>query len=893
MRRLPGISIVDVPPPLADGLPVMDVPVFVGFAERGPLDRPVAVEDPAQYATVFGGGVALVPEAASSGLAGGEMLRAHLPAAVASFFAGGGRRCYVVRVAGGDADTARFAVPGLRLAVRERVAVGAADGDAAGGGAGAAGTTLAGPWTLADADFTLRAASPGAWADWLELATRLSGVPLHAGDRLRAGDVLRARSPAPANVAMPTGWLRADRDATIGALLANARAADWLWTDADGRQLVPAGAPRPDLDGWLLDRITIDLALRRPDAATLRRDGCALAAGGSGDQPWTEADALARFDAGDDLTTVDWPLAGPDGADLAALVPATDAGLDLARGGLAAGATAADWMLVPAAVGIDFGPWSPARVAPADALARNGLADCAASLFIDPAFADPELRGAELRALADDLRFLGPAPRRLRGLHAALGRDDAVARDATWIAVPDAVHPGWTVTKPPVARDGLLRLVPDPACTCEDLPAFSACVQPPKRPQPPVLDVTGEQPADVEWLIDAPALDTSAPTDDAASPPADASPPDASPPPAPVSIEAQLARLPDFADARPLTALTGAPDTSVVLDARGRPLAFAAGARVFAPARYSLRLVAGLVFLRARVWRDGLASDWSATVEVHAVAAGRVARATPADGADLLLPVHLALMNLCAATREHFALLAAPRDWSAAQIAAHVATLRAEAAREVETSQAPSFVALHHPWLLQRDGAALVAHPPEGALLGQYARRTRDKGAWSAAGLDPLPDAAAPASAVDAEAIEAAGANAIEARPRGLAATRAYTLSLDADWQAIGVRRLFILLRRLARREGERYAFEPNDLTLRRSLERSFDTLLGALMQRGAFRGSRAPDCYLLRTASGEPAAREIERGECSLEIRVAPSRPLRFLTLRVVRAGEQLTIED
>ena len=40
-------------------------------------------------------------------------------------------------------------------------------------------------------------------------------------------------------------------------------------------------------------------------------------------------------------------------------------------------------------------------------------------------------------------------------------------------------------------------------------------------------------------------------------------------------------------------------------------------------------------------------------------------------------------------------------------------------------------------------------------------------------------------------------------------------------------------------------------------------------------------------------AADEIERGECSLEIRVAPSRPLRFLTLRVVRAGEQLLIEE
>ena len=60
MRLFPGVRIVDLPAPLDDGLPVMDVPVFVGFAERGPLDRPVALEDPAHYTAVFGGSLYLV-----------------------------------------------------------------------------------------------------------------------------------------------------------------------------------------------------------------------------------------------------------------------------------------------------------------------------------------------------------------------------------------------------------------------------------------------------------------------------------------------------------------------------------------------------------------------------------------------------------------------------------------------------------------------------------------------------------------------------------------------------------------------------------------------------------------------------------------------------------------
>ena len=37
MRLAPGIRIIDQPLAAADSLPPMDVAVFVGFAERGPL----------------------------------------------------------------------------------------------------------------------------------------------------------------------------------------------------------------------------------------------------------------------------------------------------------------------------------------------------------------------------------------------------------------------------------------------------------------------------------------------------------------------------------------------------------------------------------------------------------------------------------------------------------------------------------------------------------------------------------------------------------------------------------------------------------------------------------------------------------------------------------------
>ena len=60
------------------------------------MDTPVAVDDVHQYAAVFGGDLPLAVDER------GVPVYAALPAAVRAFFDNGGRRCYVVRVAGAE-----------------------------------------------------------------------------------------------------------------------------------------------------------------------------------------------------------------------------------------------------------------------------------------------------------------------------------------------------------------------------------------------------------------------------------------------------------------------------------------------------------------------------------------------------------------------------------------------------------------------------------------------------------------------------------------------------------------------------------------------------------------------------------------------------------------------
>ena len=52
--RLPGLRCEPALPPAVDDTIRLDVAAFVGFAERGPVDTPVAVEDPEQYRAIFG-----------------------------------------------------------------------------------------------------------------------------------------------------------------------------------------------------------------------------------------------------------------------------------------------------------------------------------------------------------------------------------------------------------------------------------------------------------------------------------------------------------------------------------------------------------------------------------------------------------------------------------------------------------------------------------------------------------------------------------------------------------------------------------------------------------------------------------------------------------------------
>jgi hypothetical protein len=891
-HRLPGIDFETVLPPAPEALPRMDVACFVGFAEMGPVHRAVEINDVAEYRRTFGGDLPLARDPES-----GEILMAALPPTVRAFFSNGGLRCWVIRVARTEALETRWR--------------GGPD-PAALGIASAGRFVLPGLLALAP-DGTLSAAraqarSLGSWSDRLTVEARAERVPFVLSDLASTPGQVTFTATRP----LPAGALIELTD-SAGLVCARVERADGLKASAAClARFAPVAAAGPEEpvgvrllggpdshDAWfdpVQGRLSFDsrptalvpgawLTVSRPggDMVFLTETVVGAAATGSG---WTVAaapevasDATAaeatlglriddgrgevRTTAGIGLTPAAARSWWSHLTDDSRPGRGADPVLLLARTAEEAAQPPSAWL--PLGLNGGFSGAVRAVHEGRTELERDGLSRFDSELFLDPELA--ATRAGQVAAEAERILYIDGRP--LFGLHGVAGiSDGAEFNPVSLVAVPDAVHPGWT--------ERTYRTPPMPSAAAP-APAHwfdhrGPCVAAPER---------GEDSAEPAFsrfldcgtrLLEAPAFD---PID---SPRA--------PGPVPLSWSStgsgstyvlEMAALADFQGAETLY--------------RGSVPAYAFNAR--AEGFYYFRLrseLAGEVSAPAVAVVAVRGSAWDSLVRVQYSAAA-------------LLSVQRALMRLAAGTGEMFALLSLPRHYHAPEAIEHgrrLALWRQGGFGEPDMfdtneRRVLSFGALHHPWILFRDGQApgLAAAPPEGAVAGIHARRTLARGAWIAAANEPLRDIVALAPAIgDGEwpALDAGRINFLRRDGRGFLLLDSDTLSDEPEWRQINVRRLMSLLRRVAVRRGAPYVFEPNGDVLRRAVERGFTQMLDSLFRQGAFVGRTVEEAFRV---SVEPTAADRNGGRLIVEIGVAPSQPMRFLTVRLFQSGERFTIAE
>lgn len=307
----------------------------------------------------------------------------------------------------------------------------------------------------------------------------------------------------------------------------------------------------------------------------------------------------------------------------------------------------------------------------------------------------------------------------------------------------------------------------------------------------------------------------------------------------------------------------------------------------------------GVYYYRARAEHDTVSGPWSNTVSQVAPTPGWVMHARSIYTDTDLLAVHRAMLRMYAARGDLLAVLTLPRHYREPETVSHVATLVPPQNSEAE---ALSYAALYHPWTVMRmhEGnpeTFLRAVPPDGPVCGAMAATALARGAWIAPANTPFDGVLSldPDFSRDAwQTLYESQVNLLRRDPRGFLVMSAQTLSASDDLRPINVRRLLILLRRLALREGTTFVFEPNSSNFRRAVQRRFEQFLDELYVRGAFAGRTPETAYRVVTDESVNTRTSIEQGRFIVEMRVAPSRPLAFITVRLIQEGPGgLTIQE
>jgi len=935
--RLPGIFVEPVAPAGRSVLPPMDIAGFAGFAERGPCNRAIAIDSVAAFEACFGGEALLARRGE-----GDRWSRAALAATVSAFFANGGRRCWVVRLARTPASEAAWAA-------------------ATGRSPGNSGVARAGLFPLdgilwrvpgpAGGSSRVRAArlqasSLGSWSDSLRLAARVTERPVLLNGPAALPGGFRAPDPG----ALPPGTLvelvgqegaerrfakvlrRDGADLLFlwcSSFLRTSASNDFdaepgkvripgvtkvfdgtLFEGADTRIEFAAGPPAEvSPGGWLhfvaqgeavwmlVARVTEtavhgpawqQVASRLPAGSFWARSiGVDLAATvGERRQVFTELQPGA---AGTDLLDDDgfyaaaasrravrrapFALSDEDRATFAAAYAAAGSGADFASLAASYGTPAftpaarrvlrSAWL--PLGLTGEFGPARAAYPSARPALERDGLSRFDAELFLDPSLAAVDAAG--MAGAIEQRRDIEEAA--LIGIHALADTPDTAFGLPSLVAVPDILHPSWTLA-PPAGLPG--------------------------KPEPGGIERS-------DWLNHAGGC----PPDDemaaAASPRFDR------------FLDCRTRRLAK-PELRRLSGKAGAgdfvlgfatteTDVEFILEESG-DAGFLGSTEIYRGTATEFPVSGrpeGAHYFRLRIESDGNSSEWAA-LGLRVQASDYFAAAP--DPA-LLRQVHIATLRLAAGTGDMVALLGLPEDWrtgEASEFARDLRTLAAGygGAQRLGRNErrALSYGALFHPWLVYRtdrdrnggDGG-LASSPPLGCVAGTLADTARRRGAWIAHANRALTDVIGLAPALPHSSslpLQLARVNLVRAMPLGFMLQDNDTLSDEVEWKEITVRRLMILLRRIALEQGNTYVFEPSGPVMRRAVENHFGRLLDDLQRRGAFAGANSSQSFSLQV---DNRPEEAERGRFVVEIGVAPSVPMRFLTLRLLQEGGRLTLAE
>jgi phage tail sheath protein FI len=246
---------------------------------------------------------------------------------------------------------------------------------------------------------------------------------------------------------------------------------------------------------------------------------------------------------------------------------------------------------------------------------------------------------------------------------------------------------------------------------------------------------------------------------------------------------------------------------------------------------------------------------------------------------DTVKAVQLAMIAHCENMGDRMAIIDPPPGLNAQQI---------KTWRMDDAGYDSKYAALYYPWIEVFDPLAggNRAIPPSGHMAGVWARNDGTRGVHKAPANEVMRGAVNlpyQVTKAEQELLNPIGVNCIRAFPgRGIRVWGARTLSSDAAWRYLNVRRLFNYLEESILGGTQWVVFEPNDPALWARIRRTISAFLVNEWRKGALFGLTPDEAFFVKCDAETNPAEGIDAGQVVCEVGVAPVKPAEFVVFRL-----------
>ncbi|MBX2997524.1 MAG: phage tail sheath family protein [Caldilineaceae bacterium] len=206
-----------------------------------------------------------------------------------------------------------------------------------------------------------------------------------------------------------------------------------------------------------------------------------------------------------------------------------------------------------------------------------------------------------------------------------------------------------------------------------------------------------------------------------------------------------------------------------------------------------------------------------------------------------------------------------------------------------------SYAAMYYPWIEVMDPATnrTIKMPPSGFVAGVWARTDNTRGVHKAPAnevIQGITGLEVNVTKGEQDILNPIGVNCIRSfAGMGIRIWGARTLSSNALWRYISVRRLFNMIETSIEQATQWTVFEPNDPSLWGKVRRDVGAFLTTVWSSGALYGVSPGQAFYVKCDAETNPPESREMGRLVIEIGIAPVKPAEFVIFRISQWSPEL----